>query len=222
MSRIVSFVSLALVLACSQAPQPVSSDSAPSASGHATSASDTSEATASEQPARPAVPKGVPVGGAPPAPSAGGLNFVEQAGWVSETPASSLRHRQYKLPSVEGDDEPGELVVFYFHGGGGTAAANIERWCGMFAQDDGTSSREAAVVTEEEVDGMKLTHLDLTGRYIAEMNPGEGVRHNKPEMRMLATIVECSGGPYYIKAVGPKATMDRWAESYDAFIDALK
>jgi hypothetical protein len=185
----------ALVLwTCSQAPQPV----AP---------------TQGQSPAH-AQAEGASTGGAP--------RFAAQEGWVEETPASPARQHQYRLPRVEGDGEDAELAVFHFQGGGGTAEMNISRWCSQFADVDGKSARELARVSEETVDGLKLTHVDLSGRYVAETTPGSGVRVDKPDTRMLAAVIEGQGGPWFVKLVGPAKTVARWEESYKGFLAGLR
>ena len=54
----------------------------------------------------------------------------------------------------------------------------------------------------------------------ATMTAGE--RANKPNWRMLAAVVETPRGPYYVKLVGPDATVQRWKESYQAFLQAIR
>jgi hypothetical protein len=38
---------------------------------------------------------------------------------------------------------------------------------------------------------------------------------------MIAAIVETSGGPYYIKFIGPNKTVTDHAASFDALIDSI-
>ena len=68
---------------------------------------------------------------APPAPSsagsspasgtaaAAGIEFQAPDGWIQETPSSSMRVSQYRIPGVEGDNADSEMVVFHFGGSGG-------------------------------------------------------------------------------------------------------
>src|SRR5512134_1880197 len=63
-------------------------------------------------PAGPHASPGLPPKGA----TAANLKFTPPEGWVAETPASSMRQAQCKLPRVAGDPEDAEMVVFYFQG----------------------------------------------------------------------------------------------------------
>jgi len=199
-----SVAACAAILACSHAPQPVpaGSPSMPQASGgadpHAGMASDPHAGMAFVSP-----------------------SFDAQPGWVEETPSSGMRKKQFRLPG-EGDAEDAELAVFHFPGSGGDAESNIARWCGQFAPIDGRPAREAAEVTTEDRDGMRLTFVDLTGRYVAETTPGSGVRVDKPDTRLLAAVIECSGGPYFVKLVGPADTVEHWKASYQSFLADLR
>ena len=153
---------------------------------------------------------------------AGALAFSAPPGWVSETPTSSLRKAQYRLPHVDSDVEDASLVVYFFGGGGGSAQANIERWAGQFEQPDGSSSSAALRSEAREVNGMKTTEVELSGTYVAETAPGSGEHVRKEDWRMLAAIVEASEGPYYVKLVGPQATVARWEANYRTFLSGMK
>ena len=51
---------------------------------------------------------------------------------MTETPSSSMRVGQYKLPKSEGDKEDASLVLYYFGATqGGSPQANIDRWIGQ-------------------------------------------------------------------------------------------
>ena len=51
---------------------------------------------------------------------------------------------------------------------------------------------------------------------------GSGERVKNPGSRMLAAIVTTEAGPYYVKLLGPKATVARWQSSFDGFIGSLR
>lgn len=151
------------------------------------------------------------------------VTFKAPDGWVSSPPTSSMRVAQYRLPRAEGDAEDAELIIFYFgQGQGGSTQANLERWMGQMKQPDGRPSGEVAKTTNTTVNGMSVTLLDLTGLYNAEMTPGGGERHNKPNARMRAAVVESPNGAYFVKLVGPLNTVNRWDESFMAFIKTFE
>ena len=133
-----------------------------------------------------------------------------------------MRKAQYRLPHVDSDGEDASLVVYFFGGGGGSAQANIERWAGQFEQPDGSSSSAALRSETRDVNGLKTTEVELSGTYVAETAPGSGEHVRKEGWRMLASIVEASEGPYFVKLVGPQATVARWETSYRAFLSGMK
>jgi hypothetical protein len=155
------------------------------------------------------------------APS-GELHFAAQEGWLTETPTSSMRKAQFRLPGADGAADA-SLVVYYFGpSGGGGVEANVARWAGQFEQPDGSDSMAALKSTQRELHGMAVTDVQLAGTYVAETSPGSGVRVREEGWRMLASILEASEGAYYVKLVGPAATVARWDASYQAFIDATR
>ena len=174
-------------------------------------------------------PKPVPPPSPSPAPPAaastsGELQFETQAGWIEEQPANTMRVKQYSLPAVEGDAEGASLVVTT--GIGGSADANIARWIGQFEQPDGADPATRAVRTVKTRGNLVFHELEIAGTYVAEMMSAAtmtaGARANKPNWRMLAAVVETPHGPYYVKLVGPDATVQRWKESYQAFLQAIR
>ena len=143
------------------------------------------------------------------------LTFTKPATWTDRPAASSMRVAEFVVPKAAGDPEDGELIVYYFAGGGGSVDANLQRWTSQF------QSTKAPVRTTATVNGLKLTSLDVSGTYVAEMRPGSSDHHNKPGFRMRATVVETPKGPYFIKLTGPAKTIDGAAATYDQFLNSL-
>jgi len=67
------------------------------------------------------------------------------------------------------------VIVYYFGGGGGSVDANLQRWTSQF------QSTKDPVRTTATVNGLKLTSLDVSGTYVAEMRPGSAEHYNKFE-----------------------------------------
>lgn len=172
-------------------------------------------------PAAPAPPVAKQV--AAPAPAtAPALIVTAQPGWVVEQPTSEMRKAQYRLPHVAGDDEDASLIVYYFGGQGGSKEANLQRWASQFEQPDGGSSEDEMQSRTRSINDLEVFDADLSGTYVAETAPGSGERVNKPDWRMLASIVDTKEGPWYFKLVGPTATVTKWESSYDTCIMGLK
>jgi hypothetical protein len=151
------------------------------------------------------------------------LKFTVPKGWVEEERSSSMRVAQYKLPRVDPDTEDASLVLYYFgQNQGGSTAANIERWVGQMKQPDGSSSKAATSGTHLEINGLKVTTVDISGTYVAETAPGSGTFHNKPGYRLLAAVVETPNGSYYVKLVGPEKTVAQWNESFMSYLRSFE
>lgn len=150
----------------------------------------------------------------------GGLVVKAPTAWTESPPSSSMRLGQWTIGSGE---SAAELVVYHFGAAGaGSAEANLDRWFGQFEQADGTSSREAAKVENKTIAGMPVTRAEVSGRYVAEVRPGAGERHDQADWAMLGAIVDSGQGAYYFKLVGPKATVHEARAAFDAMLDSMK
>jgi hypothetical protein len=145
----------------------------------------------------------------------GTLTFTKPAAWTNRAAASSMRVAEFVVPKAPGDSEDGEVIIYYFAGGGGSVEANLQRWASQF------QSTKDPVRTTATVNGLQLTSLDVSGTYVAEMRPGSTEHYNKPGFRMRATVVETPKGPYFIKLTGPAKTVDSAGAAFDEFLHSL-
>ncbi|HYL05747.1 MAG TPA: hypothetical protein VE075_06890 [Thermoanaerobaculia bacterium] len=138
------------------------------------------------------------------------LVFVLPAAWVGEQPGSSMRLAQARIPGPSG---AGEFAIFYFGaGGGGTAEANIERWIEQIDQPAAPPQRGSF-----SAHGLEVSWVDVAGTMKAS-TVGMGPVAAKPGSRLLGAVVEGPGGPWFVKAIGPDATV---AAARGAFLDLL-
>jgi hypothetical protein len=155
--------------------------------------------------------------------AAGDLRYKVPDGWVIEHPTSTMRAAQYKLPKAEGDSEDASLVLYYFgKGQGGAVADNIDRWVGQIEQPGGGSSKEKAKTETLTVNGLKVTTVDVSGTYTAQMSPGSDTRHNNANYRLRAAIVETPKGNYFAKLIGPEKTINRWDRSFMDYVQSFE
>jgi hypothetical protein len=158
-----------------------------------------------------------------PVNASGELRYKVPDGWVSEHPTSTMRAAQYKLPKVEGDREDASLVLYYFgQGQGGSIADNVDRWIGQMKQPSGGSSKEKAKTETLTVNGLRVTMVDVSGTYTAQMSPGSDTRHNNANYRLRAAIVETPKGNYFAKLIGPEKTISRWDQSFVDYVKSLE
>jgi hypothetical protein len=138
------------------------------------------------------------------------LAFALPAAWVKETPSSGMRLAQAKIPGPAG---PAELAIFFFGaGGGGTADANIDRWIGQIDQPAAPPKRGSFATH-----GLGVTWVEVAGT----MKPstiGMGPATAQPGSRLLGAVVEGPGGPWFVKVIGPDATV---AAARPAFLEML-
>jgi predicted small lipoprotein YifL len=156
-------------------------------------------------------------------PAAGELHYKAPDGWVKEQTTSTMRVAQYKLPKTEGDAEDALLVVYYFGATqGGAVQANIDRWISQMQQPDGSSTKDKAKTETSTVNGLKVTSVDVSGTYTAEMAPGTPGQRNDANYRMRAAVIETPKGNYFLKLVGPAKTMGHWEQSVTDFTKSFE
>jgi hypothetical protein len=150
----------------------------------------------------------------------GALTFAAPVEWKPRPAASTMRVAEFVPARAPGDSEDADVIIYFFGRMPGSPQANIDRWIGQF-KTDGSA---AAKVTPETstVNGLKVTMMAIEGTYIAEITPGSAERHNKPNYRMRAAVVETPRGPYFIKLTGPTASVKQASPAFDQFLKSLK
>lgn len=175
------------------------------------------------QPAGGALPAGhPPVGGGGSAPSE--LKFDTPGGWTLAPLTPGLgRKGQYVIPKAEGDSDDGEAIVFFFGSTqGGNVALNLDRWRSMFSGPDGAPLPAEAAKTETfDAGHMKVTLLDVTGRYTPS-SMGRPQGGPKDNYRMLGAVIETPGGNWFVRATGPNATMEKNRAAMIEFLKSAK
>jgi hypothetical protein len=180
-----------------------------------------SEQSSSAEPMKPASAHGGAQQESSGAPKS--LTFVAPQDWIAETPASSMRKAQYRLPRAQGDPEDAEMAVFYFgEGGGGSVQANIDRWTSQFEKSPGSSPAAKIPTTHKIAHGIPLTILDISGAYTAPSMGSNAPSKRKEDFRMLAAVAEAKDGPWFFKLTGPSKTVAKWENSFQSFLDTIR
>jgi gluconolactonase len=137
--------------------------------------------------------------------------------WKQQDVSGPFRVAQFEVPAIEGDGEPGELVVSFFEGSVGGVTANVNRWIGQFdAKDRKTKA------TEGTAKAGKYAIADITGTYNKPIGPPIR-RQTKPMpgARMLSALVAVEGkGTYTLKLTGPEKTVTAAADAFRASFGA--
>lgn len=186
-------------------------------------------AAPASQPASAGLPPGHPPLGASaqtmaPPDGVTPLKYDAPPQWKSQPPASPMRKAQFLLPRAAGDSDDGQLIVFQFgKGQGGAVEMNIDRWVGMFSTKDGQPIGKETVKRESrDVGGLKVTILDVSGRFADAMMASGAAATPKDDYRLLGAIVETPDGPWFFKAVGPAATMKSHRDAFVRMFDTVK
>jgi hypothetical protein len=177
---------------------------------------------------KPLPPGHPPTGGSGPAPAippapadsaAQALVWKVPPGWVQETPSSSMRRAQYRLPGAAG---PAECVVFYFGPGeGGDAKSNAERWAGQFRRADGTPVGKAFKSRGIKVGDIPVLLVEVTGTYVGGMGGGPA-GPERPDYTLLGAIAKGPDANWFFRATGPRATMDAQRDAFETMIRSLQ
>lgn len=137
--------------------------------------------------------------------SAGDLKLEVPETWKQSQPSSNFRLAQFEVPAAKGDSEPGEIVIFYFQGGGGSAADNIKRWRGQFQPDE----RKEKIVKGKAAQG-DYTLVDIQGTWNKPIGPPiQQKTKPMPGARVMNVLLQTEkGGSYFIRLSGPAKTVD--------------
>jgi len=152
--------------------------------------------------------------------AAGSLSLEAPDGFQRVRPSSGMVETEFAIPS-QGDLPAGRMTVM---GAGGSIEANIDRWCGQFAQPDGGDTKDKLTRKEMRVAGSKVTLVDIPGTYLDK--PGGpfagGAIVKRPDYRMLAAIVETpAAGNYFLKFYGPAGTVERHADGFKKMLEGM-
>lgn len=140
------------------------------------------------------------------------------ASWTDKEVKPGMRIGMAAWPRAAGDDADAEMIVFFFgKGGGGGIEPNMTRWRGQFVES--TAPEGGDTLKFDGAAGVKVTLLDRTGTFKLTKGTMSAEFTPKADYRMLAAVVEIEGGPYFVRAVGPKASV---AAQREALIAALK
>ncbi|HLF95109.1 MAG TPA: hypothetical protein VJB14_16695 [Planctomycetota bacterium] len=127
------------------------------------------------------------------------IKFEAPKEWTKETPNSTMRKAQYKVPDKEKKAKDGEFTLYTFGKGAGGVEANLKRWS---AQMGGAEAKPEAIEGK-----VKVTLVDLKGTY----TPGFGGAPIE-NARMLGAIAETADGLWFFKVVGPADTVGDWRD----------
>ena len=119
-----------------------------------------------------------------------------------------MRKATYKVKAAEGDDTDAEMSVTQVGGG---VEANIKRWEGQFEEG------KPAKTTDSEVNGLKVTVVELEGTYKGGGPMMGGGGESKKDWAVLGAIVHTNPA-HFFKMWGPKKTVQGARADFDALV----
>jgi hypothetical protein len=158
----------------------------------------------------------------PPAPPANatevGIAWTDPPGW-KQGPKSPMRKATYLVPKAPGDEQEGELAVFYFGAGqGGDVEANISRWVAQFSDFE----QDSVERSERTVSDMVQHIIEIPqGTYTNRMAM-QGSREPQNGFALLGAVVIAPTGKYFFKMTGPKNTITAAKAPFFALLDSVK
>jgi hypothetical protein len=161
--------------------------------------------------------------------TAAGLSFAVPQDWVSSPPSTNMRAAQFAIPAGAGGDAPELVLSFFGEGKGGGVASNIERWIGMISGPDGKPATDKAKRETRKVGQFTVSMVTADGSYDAfsgmGMAGGMSSAHGggvKSDYRLWGAVVEGPGGPWFFKATGPRAILQKAEPALKALVGSLK
>ena len=146
------------------------------------------------------------------------LSCETPATWRVVKPANRLLEHELAVdPPKEVEAAHARMTVMQ---AGGSIEANTARWIGQFKDTEAGANRSAAQVEKQEINGMSVTTVEITGTYMEAMRGPFGPKTPRENYRLVGAIVETGvAGNYFFKLVGPDVTV---TPARDAFYEMLK
>lgn len=146
-------------------------------------------------------------------PGTPAVDFVAPP-WKTMPSRSRMRLATYELPGKPA----GSCIVYWFGPrGAGSVKDNIARWVRQIQ-----SSEKPKVRVEKVTDGIRAHVVDARGKFVAAVRPGAKERHDQPGWRLLGVILETKGGPFYVKATGPAASIAAAEKDLMAWVKSFR
>jgi hypothetical protein len=154
----------------------------------------------------------------------GGLKSRVPQSWQQKEVNTPNRVLQFALPKQKDDKYDGEMIVFFFDGGGGSVKANIDRWKNMITPPEGKKIDDVSKVDELKIGEAKATVLDAQGTYTYKMRPFDPNEkgEKRENYRLVGVVFETSRGPYFIRLVGPAKTIAANKQGFDDWLRNFK
>ena len=145
---------------------------------------------------------------------AGNLTLKIPPNWKQSKTTSQFRLAQFQIPGDQANDDPAELVVYYFGGGPtGGVAANVQRWIDQF-QPQG---RKAELFSGKSELG-EYVLANISGTWKKPDGPPFAQKTiDKPGSRVIGVVLMMPKGDekeyFFLKLAGPDAVVQQQVDA---------
>lgn len=151
-----------------------------------------------------------------------GLQWTIPENWEVQA-QRQMRVATYATPAAEGDEDKGEVAIFYFGPDeGGSVEANVNRWFGQFDQPDGRPTSEVTSRESTVVNSIPVTIVRTTGTYNAAAGPMAPREDIRPGYKLIGAIAEGPEGAVFYKFTGPEATVQKAEQEFYQLIESIR
>jgi hypothetical protein len=154
-----------------------------------------------------------------------GLQSRTPADWTSKESTSKFRIKEFRLPAAKEDSTDADLTIFFFGvGSGGSVDDNIKRWKTMLVPPEGKTIEDVSKLENKKINGVDVAYFEIAGSYKFKERPFDQKEQPqlRPNYRMIDVIMETKNGPYFIRLVGPAATVEHHKKAFDGWLNAFK
>jgi len=150
-----------------------------------------------------------------------GVQFTIPVKWLPLPTMNIARVGQWQIPSLHGESESGEAVVFYFGPKNGVSPKdNLDAWMGTVVNADGHPA--TAEVKTREASGFKISQIVVFGTYNQTLPyPGLPPRPH-PNYGLFGTVVETPHGNLFFRFTGPATLVTADLPLFNKIIDSIK
>ncbi len=170
-----------------------------------------------------------PIGGQQPGPMAFSgdvaapekmLDFKPPQDWRTKSPRP-MTVAVYAVPKPANAPADAEVTVSHYPGMKNVPLdMQVKRWAGQFTQPDGQPGQ--AKQTELQNAAHPTTLVDIAGTYNAGSVMMSGGPAPKTDYRMLVGVVQTDQGPWFVRFVGPQATVNAREKEFLDFVRQAK
>ena len=150
------------------------------------------------------------------------LTYDKPSDWALAESNNQAVVARFIVPRVEGDSEDAECVLLSFTEEEISGEEKLEQWNKQMLQPDDRPSEELATTTSYDLQGMKVTIIDVPGIYSPTVHPNSKMRYYKRGFRLKAAVIESSERLIFFKLTGPDRTVTHWNTAFSQLLDSIR